>query len=152
MSVEVLLMTDVEDLGKEGSVVKVADGHARNYLLPRGLAAPVTAATRRQLEKLRAERDAQRKAERKAAAELAARLSQVSVTIAVKTAGEADGARLYGSVTAADIIGKLAEQGIVLDRAALQLEHPLKELGVFDITAALYPEIQATFKVWVVEE
>jgi large subunit ribosomal protein L9 len=149
MATEVLLMTDVENLGKEGDVVTVSEGYARNYLLPRKLAAPVTDATRRRLAKFQRERAKTREAELATFQALAAKLQNVSCTIAVKTG---EGERLYGSVTAAEILRVLKEQGIELDRHTVVLEHPLKELGVYDVSVKLHPQVEATIKVWVVEE
>lgn len=149
MATEVLLMSDVKDLGAEGDVVHVADGYARNYLFPQKLGAPVTEATRRQLEKLRRDREEQRKAELQAAGELANHIQTLSITIAVKT-GE-DG-KLFGSVTNADIAEALKKQGVELDRHKLELEQPLRELGVFDVKVRLHPEVEGSVKVWVVEE
>ena len=149
MATEVLLMADVKDLGAEGDVVKVADGYARNYLLPRNIGAPVTDATRRRLAKMRTERVAGQKAALEAARRAAAKLAGASCTIPVKT-GDDD--RLYGSVTAANIIDALKAQGVEVDRSALVLEQPLKDLGVFDIPVKLHPEVETTVKVWIVEE
>ena len=149
MSTEVLLMSDVAHLGDEGDVVTVADGYARNYLMPQNLAAPVTQATRRKLAKFQGERVETRKAELAAARKLAKRFEGVSCTVTVKT-GEGD--QLYGSVTTADIAQSLAEQSIELDRNAIELEHPIKELGCFDVPIKLHPEVVVTVKVWVVEE
>ena len=149
MSMQVFLMADVKDLGAEGDVVTVSDGYARNYLLPRKLAAAVTEGTKRQLAKIQREREASRKVALDAAKGLSARLEGVSVTIRVKTA-EAE--KLYGSVTGQDIIDALKAQGVELDKSWLDLEHPIKELGVFDVKVKLHPEIEAVVKVWVVEE
>jgi len=149
MAKEVLLMADVADLGVEGDVVTVADGYARNFLLPRKLAAPVTEATRRRLAKIRAEREELRCKAVAEAGALAEKLSGVSCTIAVKTSEED---KLYGSVSAADIVASLKEQGVDLDRQALVLESPIKELGIFEVPVKLDPEVECTLKVWVVEE
>lgn len=149
MATEVLLMADVDALGVEGDVVTVADGYARNFLLPRHLAAPVTAAARKRLEKMRQEREAREKKALDEARVFAARLADVSCTIAVKT-GEEE--KLYGSVTAGDIVDALKEQDIELDKQVLDLDKPIKELGVFNVTVKLHPDVDATVKVWVVEE
>jgi large subunit ribosomal protein L9 len=149
MSTEVILMAAVAGLGGEGEVVRVADGYARNYLLPKKLAAPVTAATRRSLEKRRKERDTELVAQRAGAQEMAQRLEQTSCTIAVKAGAEG---KMFGSVTAADIIDSLKLQGIALDKQQLDLAEPLRELGVFNLPVKLHPDVQATLKVWVVEE
>jgi len=149
MSMEVLLMADVAGLGSEGDVVKVAEGYARNCLLPQKLGAPVSEGTRRKLAKMREKREAKHQAEVAAARELAKKLAGVSCTIAVKTG--ADG-KLFGSVTAGHITDALKGQGIELDKHGLLLEAPIKELGVFDVKVKLHPEVQASVKVWVVEE
>ena len=149
MSVEVLLMTDVPHLGSEGDVVAVADGYARNYLLPKKMAAPVTEATRRQLAKMRERRRLKQDARLKEARRRAETLSNVSCTLAVKVA---EGDKLYGSVAAADIAAALAEQGVEVDKKTIVLEQPIRELGVFDIQVALHPDVNATLKLWVVEE
>jgi large subunit ribosomal protein L9 len=149
MGTEVLLMSDVESLGAAGDVVTVSDGYARNYLLPRKLAAPVTAAARAKLAKLQQERAAIRKAELDEARKLAARLAAVSCTVTAKTGEEG---KLYGSVTTADIAATLAAQGIEIDRHKIVLEAPLKDLGVFDVKVKVHTDVEATVKVWIVEE
>ena len=149
MTTEVLLMSDVKDLGSEGDVVEVADGYARNYLLPKSLAAPVTTATRRRLSKIQADRAIAKQNTLTAAGEMANRLATASCTIAVKT-GEDD--KMYGSVTVQNIVESLKEQGIELDRHCVAMESPIKELGVFDVPVNLHPEVEASLKVWVVEE
>jgi large subunit ribosomal protein L9 len=142
-------MEDVKDLGAQGDVVRVADGYARNYLLPKGLAAPVTEGARRRLARLRTEREAEMSQKLASARELAARLVSVSVTIPVKTGG---GDKLYGSVGETEIVNALKEQGIEIDRRAVQMEHHIKDLGVFDVKVSVHPEVEASVKVWVVEE
>ena len=149
MSKEVLLMADVAELGAEGDVVSVSDGYARNYLLPRKLAAPVSEATKRRLAKMRGQREANHQAELAGARELAAKIEKGSCTITVKTG--ADG-KMFGSVTAAHIVDVLKSQGTDIGKHSLQLEAPIRELGVYDVKVKLHPEVQATVKVWVVEE
>ncbi|HKL21110.1 MAG TPA: 50S ribosomal protein L9 [Tichowtungia sp.] len=149
MAVEVLLMDEVKGLGIEGDVVKVADGYARNYLFPRGIAAEVTEGKKRQIEKKRMERLELLKKEQAAAEELAKKFENLSCTIAVKTS---EGGKLFGSVTAAQIIEKMAEQDVTLERDQLKLAAPLHELGVFDVEVSLHPEVQTALKVWIVEE
>ncbi len=150
MSVEVILMKEVTDLGVEGDVVKVSEGYARNYLLPRKVAAPVTDATRRQLARMREQREASAKEELSRAGELANRLASVSCTIVAKV-GEDE--KLYGSVAPSDIVDSLKSQGIDdVDKNHIVLEKPMKELGVYDVPVKLHPEVKTTIKVWVVEE
>jgi large subunit ribosomal protein L9 len=146
---EVFLMSDVKDVGREGDVVQVADGFARNYLFPQKLAERVTKAARARLQKQQKERDVKRAEERARLQVLADRLAGVSCTIAVKTA---DGEKLYGSVTAVEIADNLKGQGIEMDRAAIELEAPIKALGVYTVSVRLAPDLVASLKVWVVEE
>lgn len=149
MATEVILLNAVEGLGADGDVVRVADGYARNFLFPKNLAAPVTAATRRKVEKLRADRaakDAAKKAELQAMAD---RISAASVTVSVKTGADN---RIYGSVTSAHIVESLHLQGIEIDRHQVDLTDPIKELGVFPVSVRVGPELEAKLKVWVVEE
>jgi large subunit ribosomal protein L9 len=149
MATEVLLMRNVEGLGNEGDVVKVADGYARNYLLPGKLAAPVTAGTRRQLEKMQAEREAEAKQKIETARNMANVLQTVSCTIPVKVG---EGEKLFGSVTTGDIAEALRGQSLEIDRHLIALDEPIRELGVYDVPVKLHPEVNAKVKVWVVEE
>lgn len=149
MATEVLLMADVPALGKAGEVVKVADGYARNFLMPRELAAPVTPASLRRLEKLRKERDQLAKLQLAEAHAKAAKLDGVSVTIRAKTI---DGEKLYGSVSAADIVTALGSQGVKLDKAQVVLADHLKQTGAFDVPVQLHPDVSVTVKVWIVKE
>ena len=147
MAVELILIEDVGELGKLGDHVRVADGYARNYLLPRKLAVSVSPANLRRLEakKLRLQ---QEHAERfEVAKALAEKISQESVTIPVQ-ASEED--KLYGSVTAAQVVEALAEGGIRIERHAVLLEEPIKELGVYSVDISLHADVQTTLKVWVV--
>jgi large subunit ribosomal protein L9 len=149
MSKEVILMTDVQGLGAQGDVVRVADGYARNFLLPRNLAAPVTDATRRKLEKVRKVREEQDAKALESSQTLVKAIEQVSCTIPVKTG---EGGKLFGSVTVPDIVAALKAQGVVVDKHQVDLPEPLRELGVFNIPIKVHPKVQATLKIWVVEE
>lgn len=149
MAMELILTENVEGLGAEGDVVRVAEGYARNYLLPRKLAAPVTEAARRQLQARRKAREEQNTKELEKARALAAAVEQSSCTLTVKTG---EGGKLFGSVTAADIAATLKAQGLELDKHQIALAEPLRELGVFNVAVKVHPEVSATLKVWVVEE
>jgi large subunit ribosomal protein L9 len=149
MSVEMILMQDVKDLGIAGQVVRVAEGFARNYLVPNKFAAPVTESTRRQLAKLQVQREADRKVAVEKARELAAKVEKGSYTIAMKVG---EGEKLFGSVTNGDILKVLASQGFELEKHTVELENPIKELGVFEVKVKVHPEVEATIKVWVVQE
>ena len=151
---ELLLMDDVTGLGLAGEVVKVKSGYARNYLLPKGLAAPVSQASLRKLEKLRAQREAILKQQRAEAQDKATRIKNISVTLRAKTIdGITDpGAHLYGSVTAQDIADCIVSQGIVVDKAQVLLDEPIKILGDFDIAIKFHADVQPKVKVWVIAE
>ncbi|MDK2857514.1 MAG: large subunit ribosomal protein [Verrucomicrobiota bacterium] len=149
MALEVLLMDAVPGLGIEGDVVRVADGYARNYLFPKGKASAVTEGKKRQIEKKRMERLELMRKEKTAAEELAKKFENISCTIAVKTA---ESGKMFGSVGSAQIIEKIAEHGIHLERNQIKLDGPFHELGVFDVPIDLHPEVKAIVKVWIVEE
>ncbi|MDD5708532.1 MAG: 50S ribosomal protein L9 [Kiritimatiellae bacterium] len=149
MSIEVLLLSDVPSLGVAGATVKVSDGYARNYLLPKGLAGPVTPATLRRLEKLRKEREELARLQLAEARAKAAKIKGLSVTVRAKTT---DGKKLYGSVSANDIVEALAKQGVEVDRSQIELEQPLHEVGQFAVPVKLHAEVSVEIKVWIVEE
>jgi large subunit ribosomal protein L9 len=149
MAIEVLLMDQVEGLGIEGDIVKVAPGYARNYLFPRGYATEVTEGKKRQIEKKRVERLAKLEKEKGAATELARKIEGLECTIAAKV-GETG--KMFGSVGVPQILEKLQEQGITLDRSKIALGAPLHELGVFDVKIKLHPEVTGMLKVWIVED
>ncbi len=150
MGTELLLLSDVEKLGKAGDVVKVADGYARNYLVPKDIAMPVSQHALRRLDKLRKEREELSRIQLAEAKAKAEKLRNASVTIRAKTV---DGTRLYGSVSVGDIVASI-ESGnkIALDKSQLLLEEPLKETGTFDIPVKLHPDVTCTVRVWVVED
>ena len=145
---QVLLTQDVPGIGNAGEVKKVADGYARNYLLPRKLAVAATGGAVKQAEAIKqavVRREAKTRAE---AQELAKLIEQVTLTFRAK-AGEGD--RLFGSVTSTDIAEALArEKGITVDKRKIELDSPLKELGTHQVAIKLHPEVSA--KVAVVVE
>lgn len=150
MAKEVILLDDVDGLGDTGEIVKVADGYARNFLLPRKLATAVNAGTRRQVEKRKVIAEVKRAQLRTAAEELAAKVKAATVTIKVKTG--ADG-KLFGSVTTGDIADALkAQAGIAVERKQVELPHGIKELGDHAVSIRLYKEVHGELKVSVVQE
>ena len=146
---EVILREHVDNLGKRGEIVKVADGYARNYLLPRKLALLATDGNKKQIERERGKFEAKEAEETKTAEAMAARVSSLEVAIARKV-GEND--VLFGSVTASDIASALEAKGIEVDRRKLQLAEPIKKLGAFDVPLKLHRDVIATVKVKVVAE
>ena len=150
MSVEVLLMDNVKKLGKSGSIVSVAPGYARNYLIPKGLAAPATEAAKRRLKKLEAERAARAAEEKKAALELSKKLEKLEITVSAHTT---DGKRLYGSVGISDILAAIeANRGIKLERSQIELADTLKEVGEYEPTIDLGHGVVVKFKIKIIDE
>jgi large subunit ribosomal protein L9 len=145
---EVILLEDVESLGHEGDIVRVADGHARNFLIPKSLAVPATRAAKGELERRRGaiERREAQKAE--AARKVADGLHSQPLTVPAK-AGE--GGKLHGTVTAQQIAEALAAQtGVTLDRRRISLVEPIREVGDYLVAAEVYKGVNAQLKIRVV--
>lgn len=150
MSVELLLLKDVANLGNQGDVVRVAPGYARNFLIPQGKAEPLTESARRRIAKLKAEREKLVQEALAAAKAVAAKLKDVSVTIKAKVS---EGEALYGSVNEAQIVAALAEQDVQgIEANMVLLEEHIKTTGTFDVAIKVHPEVVETIKVWVVAE
>jgi large subunit ribosomal protein L9 len=146
---EVILREHVDNLGERGQIVKVADGYARNYLLPRKLALPATDGNRRHVERERKIVEAREANEKAQAEAIAARLASVDITIA-RRVGETD--QLYGSVTSADIVEFLKGKGFEVDRRKLILPEPIKAIGDHNVPLKLHREVTLPLKVHVVKE
>ena len=146
---KIILRQKVADLGNIGDVVTVSDGYARNYLIPRDLATRADKAKVRQLEHERRMITAREEKALKAIQELAKKIDDLSCTLTVK-AGDED--KLFGSVSAADIAQALHEAEIEVDKKNIELEEPIKELGVYSVPISLGRGITARLKLWVVRE
>ena len=146
---EVILREHVESLGRRGDVVKVAEGYARNYLLPRKLALPVTDHNKRQIDRERKAAEARDIEEKSGAEAIAVRLSQLEVEIR-RRVGEND--TLYGSVTSADISQALKDKGFDVDKRKIVLTEPLKALGQSTVPVKIHREVTAQVKVKVVPQ
>jgi large subunit ribosomal protein L9 len=147
--VKVILTQDVAALGPPGTVVEVAKGYARNYLIPQGKALEVTPGAMARVEELKRRYAQTQVREQEAAQALVSRLEGVSLTIPQRV-GEAE--RLYGSVTAAMIAEALEAKGFDIDRKQLELPEPIKKLGTYEITVRLAPQVKAKIQVDVVPE
>jgi len=147
MSTQIILTAPVDNLGAEGDTITVADGYARNFLIPQGLAMPASAGNLRRIESLRKKREASVVAQLGDAKVAAAKLVKQSYTI---TAAAGEDGKLYGSVTAADISEALKKEGIEVDRRKIVVEHPIRELGVYDVDVKLHPEVATKVKIWIV--
>jgi large subunit ribosomal protein L9 len=146
---ELILRDDVEKLGRRGDIVKVKEGYARNFLLPRGLGMAVTPANKAMIEKEKVAhlaRVAKEKAEWEA---LAARIEGLRF-VAPRKVGENEA--LYGSVTAADIAQFLEGKGIEIDKRKVLLDEPIKTLGEHEVRLKLHPEVQATVRLLVTKD
>jgi large subunit ribosomal protein L9 len=146
---QIILQEDVEKLGTRGQVVEVAEGYARNFLLPRNLALPASAGNLKRLEKIRTVLAKKTATERDQAQKFAEVLNAVTINL-MRKAGETD--QLFGSVTSADLAAELAKQGHEVDKRKIQLEEPIKLLGEFQVTVKLYTDVTAQFKVVVARE
>lgn len=147
MSTKIILTANIENLGTEGQTVSVADGYARNFLIPRGLAVPAIPANVKRIEAQRKKRDANAAAALAAAQEQVAKLTKQSFTITAKVGAED---KLYGAITAQDIAAALQKEGISVERKQIHLEHPIRTAGVFDVDVKLHPEVSTKVKIWVV--
>ena len=146
---EVILREHVDKLGQRGEIVKVAAGYARNYLLPRKLALPVTDGNRKHVERERKILEAREAQEKGQAEGVASKLRAIEVTIGRKVG---DTEQLYGSVTSADIADFLKTKGFDIDRRKLILPEPIKTLGDHDVPLKLHRDVTAVLKVRVVKD
>ena len=146
---EILLLTDIEKVGREGDIITVADGYARNYLIPQKKAIRASkraAEMQKSLQRRRITRAAAELAESK---ELAERISTLSCTISAKV-GEDE--KLFGSVTTADVAEALRKEGLAIDKKKILLDSPIKNLGIYSVPIRLQPDVDAALKLWVVKE
>ncbi|HKV76279.1 MAG TPA: 50S ribosomal protein L9 [Gemmatimonadales bacterium] len=146
---EVILRDNVDKLGKAGDLVKVKPGYARNFLLPQGLAYEATPGNKKRIEAEAKSRQAKQAAERAAAEGVAAKLNGVKLTLARK-AGEEN--RLFGSITSQDVADALAAAGHEVDKRKIDLEHPIKTLGVHTVPVRVYHDVHAELQLTVVAE
>jgi large subunit ribosomal protein L9 len=144
----VVLHADVDGVGTKGEVVDVADGHARNLLLPAGLAVKATPGAEAQAEGMRRRRAVKDASDRAGAEEIAKVLVPTTITVTAKAGGEG---RLFGSVGTAEVATAIeAQTGIVIDRTKLVLDEPIKETGEHQLTARLHPSVQFPVRIEVV--
>ncbi len=147
--VELLLIHNVEDLGKQGDVVEVKSGYALNYLIPQGLATVATAHHKRMVDKHRAKLQAIEKAHQSDLRKKATEISKQSITI---EANATEDGHLYGSVGAAEIVSALKKNDIHLHSDQIRLDGVLKELGLYTVKFRLSSEVEGELKVWVVPQ
>jgi large subunit ribosomal protein L9 len=146
---KIILRQNHEKLGAIGEVVSVKDGYARNYLIPRGVAYEATQGNLQQLEEEKKMASRRVDRDKKNAEALATEIEKISLTIKMKV-GEED--KLFGSVTAQQIAELLAEKSITIDKRSIELEEPLKALGIFEVPIKLAGGVSSKIKVWIVKE
>jgi large subunit ribosomal protein L9 len=146
---KVILTEPLEHVGDAGEIVDVKPGYARNFLLPRKLAFVANKSNMAVFQEAQNQKGAQVARDKREAEERAEALGKASITIAVAV-GEED--RIFGSVTNQQIAELLNEQEFEIDRRTIQLDEPIRALGVYDVPIKLHPEVEATVKVWVVKE
>ncbi len=143
----VILKNEVPELGDAGDIVTVKPGYGRNFLIPRGLAIPASEGSVRQLEHQKRVADAIRRKRLKSATDLAEKLEATAVSIRRET-GEDD--KLFGSVTNRDIAQALADEGLEIDRRSIQLDEPIRAIGLFTVPVRLHSEVTANVRVYVI--
>src|SRR5918993_930029 len=146
---EVILRQAVDNLGHPGDIVKVSNGFARNFLLPRGIAYEATPGNRKRIEQERQRLEAAEGTRRTAAEELAKRLEEVQLSFSARVGEEG---KLFGSVTAADIAQQLEAQGLHVERRLIDLHEPIRQLGVYRVPVRLHADVKPEIKVWVIKQ
>lgn len=146
---EVILRQSVEKLGHPGDVVKVSNGYARNYLLPRGIAVIATSGNKKQIEAQRQRLEAAEDSRRETARSQASVIEQVSLTFSARVGEEG---KLFGSVTSADIVQQLEALGHTIEKRQVDLHEPIKALGVYRVPIRLHADVKPEIKVWVIKQ
>jgi len=149
VSMKIILVKDMDDLGIEGDMVEVSDGYARNYLIPKGFALPATAQNIKMMEMKKRKIETNKIKKKEEALKLKELIEKVTLTIRQR-AGE--GEKLYGSVTSMNISKALEAEGIKIDKKKIVLQQPIKQLGSYDVPIRLHPEVQAMIKIDVIPE
>ncbi|MDP8212276.1 MAG: 50S ribosomal protein L9 [Candidatus Zapsychrus exili] len=146
---EVILSEDIQSLGKVGEVIKVKDGYARNYLIPKKMAYVATPVNLRRIEQLEKKRKEEYEQGKQAALKLAEQLNKVSCTVNVEV-NDLD--KLYGAVTENEIVKAIEVEGFTIDRKDIIVEKPIEELGIFEIGIKLYDGVTAKIRLWVTKK
>lgn len=146
---KLILIKDVDRLGRIGDLITAKEGYARNFLLPKGLAKEATPQNMKMLEATRKKKALEEAKIVEEAKKLSEKIANLSLTIG-SASGEED--KLYGSISNDDIAAALAEQGINIDKKDIILEEPIKKLGVYQAAVKLHPEVKASLRVWIVKK
>lgn len=146
---KVILLQDIDRLGKSGDVVTVKEGFARNFLLPQNKAKIATDGNMKALEVLKKKEAAEVAKQVEAARALANRISNLSLTISVQAGDEE---KLFGSVTGDTVADALKDEGITIDKKDVLIEEPIKKLGVYQVAVKVHPEVKASLRLWIVKK
>ncbi|WP_019004964.1 50S ribosomal protein L9 [Cohnella laeviribosi] len=146
---KVIFLQDVKGQGKKGEIKEVSEGYARNFLLPKGYVQIATEGNKKALDQMKASAEKRKAKEKEEAQALAAKLSEMTIVIKAK-AGE--GGRLFGAITSKQISETLEKMNIKIDKRKIDLDEPIRTLGVTKVPLKLYPEVKGTLNVQVVEE
>ena len=146
---KIILTKNHENLGDAGEIVKVKDGYARNYLIPRSIALEANKVNMRSYEENKKRQQAKKSREVAGAEEIAAEMSKVSITASVQV-GEDE--KVFGAVTSQEISTLLEEKGFTVDKRDILLEEPIKALGIYNISIKVHQEVKTEIKLWVVKE
>jgi len=144
---KIILLKDVENLGKKGDILNVKDGYARNYLIPKGFAKEATPSVIKEFEMMESLKKKREEKKKKDAEEIKNKIEKISLTFYLK--GKE---KIYGAVTSKDIIDELNKKGFDIEKGSLKMEKLLKEPGFYEIPLKLHPEIEANLKIWIVKE
>ncbi len=146
---EIILNQDLDELGLEGDIINVANGYARNFLIPKGIGLEASPQNRKALELRRKKIELKRLKAKEEAEKLKEVLEKVDITFSHKAGEEG---KLYGSVTNTDIASELEKQDFIIDRRKILLEKPIKSLGEYEVQIKIYPEVTGSIKVTVIPE
>jgi large subunit ribosomal protein L9 len=146
---KVILRQDVRDLGKAGQTIEVKSGYGRNFLIPRNLAIPATRANLKAIDEIEKQNEFRKRKQLREAEQLKIRLEKLSLTSEVLV-GEED--KIFGSVTAQNIVDLISEQGIKTEKRNVLLEEPIKSLGVYTVPVKIEKDVIANIKLWVIRK
>ncbi len=146
---KIILTKDVEKIGKEGDVVEVKEGFARNFLLPRGIAIKATKNSYREIEELKKRKDKQEEKVKDEALSVKTKIEALSLTLTVEAK---DTEELYGSITEQQILKALQEEDLAVEKGKIILTEPIKKLGVYNLKVKLHPTVEANLRLWVMKK
>ena len=145
---KVIFLKDVKGQGKKGEVKEVSEGYARNFLMPKGLVQPATEGNVKTLEQMNVSEQKKKEKEKEQAKELGDKIAEMTLVIKAKSG---EGGKLFGSITSKQIADELAGQGVKIDKRKIELDDPIRTMGVTNVAIKLHPEVKTTLKVHVVE-